>query len=105
MHDYNSLASWVLYFIERALFIQYQSNIKGEYTKCKDHNRQSVFVQANGKNIVLFDELKPFWRTFCESMKQNGDEQGSFKELADEIKQKAFEEFEIKEPKKLEDSK
>jgi hypothetical protein len=74
MHDANSLASWILYFIERALFIQYASNIKGEYMKCKDQNKQSVFIQASGKNIVLFDELKPFWRTFCESMKQDGEE-------------------------------
>ena len=73
--------------------------------KCKDQNKQSVFIQASGKNIVLIDELKPFWRTFCQSMKQDGEEQGQFKDLADEIKQKAFEEFNIKDSQDNEETK
>jgi|TARA_B110000305_G_C19012047_1_gene435376 hypothetical protein len=31
MHNPHSLASWVLYFIERSLFIQYQQNIWGKF--------------------------------------------------------------------------
>ena len=36
MHQPHSLASWILYYIERALFIQYKSNVYGEFAQCKD---------------------------------------------------------------------
>jgi hypothetical protein len=71
MHEPYSLASWALYYIERALFIQYKANMYGEFTKCKDQKKQPIFFAALGKNITINDELKPYWRTFCEYNQSN----------------------------------
>lgn len=49
-----------------------------------------MFVPATGKNIVLFDELKPFWRTFCENSQKADEEGGSVQELAQDIKSTAI---------------
>lgn len=37
MHQPNSLASWILYYFERALFIQYQINVHLQFTECRDN--------------------------------------------------------------------
>ena len=51
--------------------MQYDLSVKGKYQHCRDLNKQPIFVNSDGKNIVLKDELKPFWRTFCEETKGN----------------------------------
>lgn len=66
MSEPNSLVSWILYYIERAIFIQFQSNVYGDFVSIKDNNKQPLFVQTDGKYISLQYELRPFWRSFCE---------------------------------------
>ena len=66
MHNPNSLAGWILYYIERALFIQWQNNVAGDFLNAKDQNKQPVFIASEGKCVAIKKELRPFWRTFCE---------------------------------------
>jgi len=54
-----------------------------------------MFSPATGKNIILFDELKPFWRTFCENSQKDDEEGSSVQELRQAIRSKALQEFEI----------
>jgi len=54
-----------------------------------------MFQLATGKNIILFDELKPFWRTFCETSQKDDEERGSVQELEQAIRSQALQEFEI----------
>jgi len=70
MHNPNSLAAWVLYYIERALFIQWKNNVQGDFTNSRDQNKQSVFIPTDGKMIAIKNELQPFWRIFCEENKE-----------------------------------
>ena len=93
MHQPNSLASWILYYIERALFIQYQLNVKGEFQNCKDQSKQPIFIHTDGKNIVLKDEVKPFWRTFCEEAHDAKKDKAEVQELLDLVRQQALTEF------------
>ena len=51
------------------MFIQYENNIHGKYVMSKDQNKQPIMINYEGKNIVLFEELKPFWRNLCEQKK------------------------------------
>ena len=54
-----------------------------------------MFIAAAGRNIVLFSELKPFWRTFCEQGQEDGEGRDSVEELLQDIKSKAMQQFEI----------
>ena len=66
MSEPNSLASWILYYMERAIFIQFEANVYGKFVSQKDQNKQPLFIGIDGKYISIQNELKPFWRTFCE---------------------------------------
>jgi len=66
MSEPNSLVTWILYYIERAIFIQFQNNVYGDFVSIKDSNKQPLFVGTDGKYISLQYELRPFWRSFCE---------------------------------------
>jgi hypothetical protein len=68
MHDPNSMASWILYYLERALFIQFQINVYKEFVDCRDTNNQSIILNTDNKNISMKDELKPFWRNYCDQV-------------------------------------
>lgn len=49
-------------------------------------------MNTDGKNIMIKDEIKPFWRNFCEDAKNDENKIG---ELVDMIRSKALEEFKI----------
>jgi hypothetical protein len=66
MHNPNSLAAWILYYVERALFIQWGNSVQGDFLAARDQNKQPVFIPSDGKYVAIKNELKPFWRTFCE---------------------------------------
>ena len=70
MQGPNSLAFWILYFYERALFIQYNNNIYNYFDDIKDQKNSPIFVSADRKLVVFKDEMKPFWRTFCDECKK-----------------------------------
>jgi hypothetical protein len=53
MSEPNSLVSWILYYLERAIFIQFQSNVYGYFVNQKDQNKQPIFVGTDGKYISL----------------------------------------------------
>lgn len=65
MHNANSIASWILFYLERALYMQWQINVHGNFLDCRDSSNQPIIVSTDNKNILLKDELKPFWRNFC----------------------------------------
>ena len=69
MQGPNSLAYWILYFYERALFIQYRNNVYDYFNKIKDHKNSPIFINTDSKYIVFKDEMKPFWRIFCQECK------------------------------------
>ena len=98
MPNPNSLAAWILYYIERALFIQWRHNVAGEFLCARDQNKQSVFVASEGRCIAIKQELRPFWRTFCEE-KAEGPEGGkAAEELFDAIRAKALLDFGVSLP-------
>jgi hypothetical protein len=66
MSEANSLAQWILYYLERAIFIQYKTNVYGEFVTAKDSQKKPLFIGIDGKFISLAQEMKPFWRTFLE---------------------------------------
>ena len=74
MHQPNSLASWILYYFERSLFIQYQINVHSQFLDCRDAQNQSIIIGTDSKNIVIKDELKPFWRSLCEGAATESEE-------------------------------
>lgn len=63
MHQPNSLAAWLLYYLERAMCIQYDCNIYGRFLACKDRKKDSVFLSADKQ--LIRDEMRPSWRSFC----------------------------------------
>jgi hypothetical protein len=72
MHNANSIASWILFYLERALYLQWQINVHGNYLDCRDAQNQNIIVSTDNKNVLMKDELKPFWRNFCMEEKSNG---------------------------------
>jgi hypothetical protein len=62
------LAAWILYYLERALFIQHQVHVHSNFLDCKDLNNQSMIIKTDSKNICIRDELNPFWRGFTENI-------------------------------------
>jgi hypothetical protein len=55
-----------LYFFERALFIQYRKNVYDYFGNIKDQKNSPIFNVPDRKLIVFKDEMRPFWRTFCD---------------------------------------
>lgn len=47
MDQPHSLAAWLLYYIERALYIQYDTNIYGRFTSLKDEKHASIFLNVD----------------------------------------------------------
>lgn len=62
---------------------------------CRDANNQSIILNTDNKNITMRDELKPFWRSYCDQVQQNKE---SPDEFLSQIKSRAISTFEIKGP-------
>ena len=68
MTEPNGLASWILYYLERAIYIQFNINVHGLYVNetIDLQKQQSIILSTDSKMISLHNEMKPFWRTFCQ---------------------------------------
>jgi hypothetical protein len=73
MSEPNSVAKWILYFLERAVFMQFQMNVHHCHLDCRDSNNQPLVINTDNKNIQIESELKPFWRNLCESVLNHKD--------------------------------
>lgn len=53
-------------------------NVHHCHLDCRDSNNQLLILPIDNRNIQIESELKPFWRTLCESVQNH-------KETPDEI--------------------
>lgn len=85
MSEPNSLATWLLYFLERALWVQYNNHVYAKYVETKDAQNNSMFVSPESRHISLREEIKPFWRALSENPAQRHEAN-----LAEQLKTKAL---------------
>ena len=67
MSEPNSIANWILYFLERALWIQFNNHVYAKYADLRDAQNNSLFLKTENRPFNLKEEIKPFWRSLCEN--------------------------------------
>ena len=80
MHEPNSLVWWTIYFIERALWINFQNNVHNQYSSALDVNKKPIFITPENKTISLKEESKVFWRQLKDSQIN----------ITEQVKEKSF---------------
>mmetsp|Transcript_41366 Transcript_41366/g.63053 ORF Transcript_41366/g.63053 Transcript_41366/m.63053 type:complete len:102 (+) Transcript_41366:1380-1685(+) len=94
LEEPHSLSSWILFFLERALYIQYASHTYNIFNENRDAKNQSTFVTPTNKMITMALEHSTFWRQFCSEL--STDEGKKAKEsLLVALKEKAVSELSL----------
>lgn len=75
----NSLAYWVIFYLEIALWVHYMAYIRGQF-RGADNLNKNVFIKREKQYINLKEEIGAFW----ENVAKAGDER-FIKDIADEI--------------------
>jgi hypothetical protein len=60
--EYNSLATWIIFYLEQALWIQFKHNVKGEFSKQMDRiTMEKTFTAPEEKLINFKNEYRDTW--------------------------------------------
>lgn len=88
--EYISIVRWILYYLERALWINYYHNVRNEFNDAYNSLRSPIFINPYGTLINMKSELKEFWKDLHLKFKSNPK---FLNEIEEEFINKTYEEI------------
>ncbi len=60
----NSLAYWIIFFLEISLWVHYQAYVRGQFktTASESPLNRNVFITKDKQYVNLKNELGPYWQ-------------------------------------------
>ena len=112
----TSIAEWVLFYIERAIWIQFKAHVEQSGTdprvqkaatslqsqegienllQAKDSKNQAVFLQKEGRTVAFREEILPYWQKLCSQIFDAASSEGThqLRQLQEQFSERAKQEI------------
>ena len=78
------MATWIIFYLETALWVHYLSYVKGEFRTPKNDSlvNSRIFIPAEQSLINLKYEIKEYW---CDVIKRSQNEKSEMQSIAQEL--------------------
>jgi hypothetical protein len=84
----TSLAQWIIFYLERSMWVQFNDCVKNEYCR----HRDAMFISRDSKLVNIKNELLGYWKDFHEKCK---DDQQLVAELEEELLSRTMKEAKV----------
>lgn len=60
---HNSLATWLAFYLEMALYVHYQAYVRGLFRGADGELHSELFIRRDNQYLNLKNELSDFWES------------------------------------------